>query len=248
MQTDAELYLRGSATLIASWAADANGSEGTAVKRERGVAAAVFPHEPERSVFNNALLDRWLSPHDRAHALDAMEAAYAKAGVGRFAAWVHESDAGMRQDIERRGYRLDTTTRAMGLVLSADHVPSPPHIDLAQPNWSEHLRLLGLPADFLARADPQAYAVAIARVDGVNASTAIAFDCDGDCGIYNVGTVEGARNRGLASAVTATLLRDAVARGCTTASLQATPMAERLYAALGFRDLGRILEYVPAGD
>jgi hypothetical protein len=25
-----------------------------------------------------------------------------------------------------------------------------------------------------------------------------------------------------------------------------TPIAERLYARLGFRDLGRILEYVPA--
>jgi hypothetical protein len=38
---------------------------------------------------------------------------------------------------------------------------------------------------------------------------------------------------------------DARARGCRTASLQSTPMAERVYAAVGFRDLGRILEYVP---
>jgi hypothetical protein len=38
-------------------------------------------------------------------------------------------------------------------------------------------------------------------------------------------------------------LRGALARGCETATVQATPMAERLYAALGFRDLGRILEY-----
>jgi predicted GNAT family acetyltransferase len=44
--------------------------------------------------------------------------------------------------------------------------------------------------------------------------------------------------------VTALLLHDALAAGCTTASLQA--MAERLYARLGFRDLGRILEYAPA--
>jgi predicted GNAT family acetyltransferase len=48
--------------------------------------------------------------------------------------------------------------------------------------------------------------------------------------------------------VTALLLHDAMARGCTTASLQATAMAERLYSRLGFRDLGRILEYVPAPD
>jgi hypothetical protein len=41
------------------------------------------------------------------------------------------------------------------------------------------------------------------------------------------------------------LLRDAVDRGCTTASLQSTPMAEGVYAAVGFRDLGRFIEYVP---
>ena len=46
----------------------------------------------------------------------------------------------------------------------------------------------------------------------------------------------------------AKVVHDAVARGCTTASLQATAMAERLYSRLGFRDLGRILEYVPAPD
>jgi hypothetical protein len=45
--------------------------------------------------------------------------------------------------------------------------------------------------------------------------------------------------------VTALLVHDARARGCQTASLQSTEMAQRMYAALGFRDLGRILEYVP---
>jgi hypothetical protein len=36
----------------------------------------------------------------------------------------------------------------------------------------------------------------------------------------------------------------AAARGCRTASLRSTEIAERVYAAVGFRDLGRILEYV----
>jgi len=73
----------------------------------------------------------------------------------------------------------------------------------------------------------------------------MAFDHHGDCGIYNVGTLEPFRRRGLATALTAVLLRDAVARGCLTASIQATPMAEGVYASLGFRDLGRYLEYTP---
>ena len=73
----------------------------------------------------------------------------------------------------------------------------------------------------------------------------MAFDHGGDCGIYNVGTLERARRRGLGTALTALQLHDALARGCRTASLQSTQMAERVYAAVGFRDLGRILEYVP---
>ena len=54
-----------------------------------------------------------------------------------------------------------------------------------------------------------------------------------------------ARRRGLGTALTARLAHDALERGCTTATLQSTPMAERLYAAVGFRDLGQIIEFGP---
>ena len=238
------LYQRGCATLLASWEAYARGGIGASVHRHVGVAAAVFPDEPERSVYNNALLDRHLSARERADALDAMEAVYAAAGVDRFAAWVHESDRAMRSDLDRRGYTLDTATRAMGLSLDGI-LPPRPRIDLAPPDWKEHLRIAGVPTGFLAAADPTAYHVLLARLDGETVATAMAFDLDGDCGIYNVGTLEHARRRGLAKALTTIQLHDARARGCKTASLQATPMAERLYATAGFRDLGRILEYVP---
>jgi predicted GNAT family acetyltransferase len=60
--------------------------------------------------------------------------------------------------------------------------------------------------------------------------------------VYNMSTREGARRRGLGAALTARVVHDAVARGCSTASLQSTAMAERIYAAVGFRDLGRFLE------
>ena len=76
--TDAELYLRGSDTLLASWEAYACGAPGAAVKRFPGVAAALFPDGPERAVYNNALLQRDLGPDGRSDALDAMETAYAR--------------------------------------------------------------------------------------------------------------------------------------------------------------------------
>ena len=75
-----DLYLRGADTLLASWEEYARGATGAVVRRSQGVAVAVFPNGPERAVFNNALLERDLAAAERAHALAAMEAAYAAAG------------------------------------------------------------------------------------------------------------------------------------------------------------------------
>ena len=245
--TDADLYIRGAQTVVASWEAIARGSRGAAVIRRAGVAAAVFPHEPERSVYNNALLDRGLAAAERAGTLAAMEAAYASAGVGRFAAWVHESDEAMRAELAARGYTIDTATRAMGMALGDLDVPRPA-IELAPVDWARYRRYLhrvGVPHGLLRGADPHAFHVLSARSDGEDVATAIAFDRDSDCGIYNVSTLERTRRRGIGTALTARHLHDAVARGCRTASIQSTAMAERIYAAVGFRDLGRFLEYVP---
>jgi GNAT superfamily N-acetyltransferase len=143
----------------------------------------------------------------------------------------------------RRGYAIDTSTRAMAVRLDEIGLP-PAHVDLAPPDWREHLRIAGVPPDFLAAADPEAYHILLGRLGGATVATALAFEFDGDCGIYNVGTVEHARRRGLATALTAIQLHAARARGCETASLQATPAAERLYGSIGFRDLGLLLEYV----
>jgi GNAT superfamily N-acetyltransferase len=242
---DTELYLRGAATLLASWEEYARGADRAAVHRLPGVAAAVFPADPERAVYNNALLARGLGAPARAAALEAMEAAYAAAGVDRFAAWVHESDEPLRADVEARGYGLDTTTRAMGMALAGDLRVPRPELDAGPAAWSDYVRLFDLPAGLVRGSDHAAFHVLVARAGGEAVSAALAFDHDRDCGIYNVGTLGHARRRGLGTAITALQLHDARERGCTTASIQSTPMAEGVYAAVGFRDLGRFLEYVP---
>jgi GNAT superfamily N-acetyltransferase len=150
----------------------------------------------------------------------------------------------MRGELERRGYTLDTTTRAMGMALDDIAVPRP-QIALGPAGWPEYLEMEHLAPDFLRTADHAAFHLLAARAGGEMVAAALAYDFGGDCGIYNVGTVEKARRRGLGTALTAAQAHDARARGCQTASLQSTPMAERVYAAVGFRDLGRILEYVP---
>jgi phage tail-like protein len=90
--------------------------------------------------------------------------------------------------------------------------------------------------------------VRLVRNGGRPVAASIAFDHDGDCGIFNVGTLEDARGRGYGTAVTAAQLRDGRVRGCVTATLQSTQMAERVYTRLGFQDLGRILEYRTGAD
>ncbi len=226
------------ATLVASWEEYARGAAGASVQRLAGVTAAVFPEGPERDVYNNAVLER-------AAAIDAMEAAYAAAGVERFAAWVHEGDTALQAELERRGYTLAETTRAMGMAID-ELAPSLPGIEVGRAGWAEYLRVDDLPPGLLTRVDPEAFHVVVGYLDGEAVAAGIAYDHGGDCGVYNVGTLERARRRGIGTAVTAALVRDARARGCETASLQSTPIAEGVYAAVGFRDLGRILEYGPA--
>jgi ribosomal protein S18 acetylase RimI-like enzyme len=239
------------ATLVASWEEYARGVDGASVLRLPGATAAVFAREPERSVYNNALLER-------AEAVAAMEAAYAEAGVERFAAWVHEGDSVLRAAIERRGYTVVEATLAMGTALDtaleatramatelAGVAPPRAEIEVTRAGWSEYLRVADLPAGLVAGVDPDAFRVVVGRLDGDVVAAGISYDHAGDCGIYNVVTREHARRRGIGTAITAALLHDARERGCQTASLQSTPVAERVYAAVGFRDLGRILEYAP---
>ena len=231
-----DLFRRGAETLVASWEAYARAAPGAAVHRAPGIAAAVFPDAPERDIYNNALVER-------PDALDEVESIYAAAGVTRFAAWVHDADDATRTAVATRGYGFDSSTRAMAMPLT-DLRPAALRIDVAPIDWSEHLTMFELSPALLA-GDMSAFHVLGVRVDGTTVASAIAFDHDGDCGIYNVGTLEPFRRRGLGGALTAVLLGDAVARGCTTASVQSTLMAEGVYSSVGFRDLGRYLEYVP---
>lgn len=242
--SDSDLFARGAETMLAAWEEYARGAADAAVRRLPGVTVGVFPCGPERAFYNNALLERGLDAADRADAVEAMEAAYAAGGVSHFAAWAHESDGAMKTDLEQRGYTLEETTRAMGMALNDIRLPRP-EIELVPAGWSEYLRASEFPPGLLGGADPARFHVLVAALDGQNVAVALAFDLGSDCGIYNVGTLEHARRHGLATALTAVALHDARDRGCETASIQSTEMAEGVYAAVGFRDLGRFLEYGP---
>jgi len=185
-----------------------------------------------------------LETEARAAMLAALEEEYVESGVDRYAVWVHEGDAELRDDLEERKYVVTESTRAMGMALNDLDVPRP-ELDVTAADWSDYVKLLGLGDDFQQYADPAAYVVRVARLDGQVAAVAMAFDHQGDCGIYNVTTLDHARRRGVGFSLTALMLHEARERGCITASLQSTPMAEGLYSRVGFRDLGRYLEHTP---
>jgi ribosomal protein S18 acetylase RimI-like enzyme len=244
--TDRVLYERMLGNLIASWEAYAEGAAGAALLRLGDAAVAIFPAGPERIVYNNAVLDRDLSGPAAGAAVRAVQAVYADAGVAEYALWVHESEAATVACLEQAGYHVDTSTRAMAMDLATIPVPRP-QIEEGPNEWQDYLRVLtdlGGPEGVLAGAEASAFQVRIATSEQQPDAAAIAYDHEGDCGIYNVGTLPHARRRGLGTALTALHLHDARDRGCTSASLQATPVAEGIYRAVGFRNLGRFIEYV----
>jgi ribosomal protein S18 acetylase RimI-like enzyme len=235
------------ATLIASWQRVAQGSEDASVERVHGATAGVFPAGPERGIYNNAVLDRGLNESAATEAVGAIGRLYAEAGVDRYAVWAHEPEAAAIAELVGCGFEVDTWTRAMAMPLEKMDA-APPRIALGPSEWAEHLRYLqaeGVPDGLLEGVDADAFHVLVARLDGENVATAIAYDHDGDCGIFNMGTLPNARRRGLGTALATLHAHRARERGCETVSLQSTEIAERVYACVGFRDLGRFIEYTP---
>ena len=89
----------------------------------------------------------------------------------------------------------------MGMTLD-DIRLARPDVEVTRADWSEHCRVGELPPDLLSPGDHAAFHILVARLDGENVATAIAFDLGTDCGIFNVGTLEHARRRGLGTALT----------------------------------------------
>jgi ribosomal protein S18 acetylase RimI-like enzyme len=242
--SDDSLYERMLTTLVGSWTRIAEGTPRAEVVQVGGGVVAVFPAGPERLFYNNAVLTRGLDAEQVRHVAAEIVARYQAAGVDRYAVWAHESDEAGNADMTDRGFHVDITTRAMAMSLDEIAVPFP-DIEMGPSDWDEYLRVTEIPEGTLAGVDRGAFHVLVARVHGENVAAGMAYDHEGDCGVFNLGTLNYARRRGVGTALTALHLYRARERGCTTASLQSTKEAQGVYSAVGFRDLGRFIEYVP---
>ena len=110
----------------------------------------------------------------------------------------------------------------------------------------------GMPADALSDLfertdvvldDPCVHMV-VARRDEKAVATAMIFESDGVASVQWVGTVTAERGQGLGALVTTAVTNLAFARGAASVSLQASPMGEPVYRALGYEPLYHYTEYV----
>jgi GNAT superfamily N-acetyltransferase len=236
------------ASLLAFWAGLARSSPGASVVRVEGIAVAVFPAPGEREVFNNAVAPRWTPL--AGSALAALTALYRAEGIELWQLWVHEEEHELARRAEAAGLVVDTSTLAMSMPLT--HLASGREVEQAldlvhSPAPADLRELIGNAERFLPLLRAAGAHVYLARCEGEPACCAAAFDHAGDCSIQMVVTVERFRRRGLATALVGHALRQARERGCISSSLQSTPMAEGMYAALGFRPLGRYVEWQHRG-
>lgn len=240
-------YERMRASLVGLWSDLARFSRGASAGQLDGGCAARFP-DPHGAVFNNCLLDRGCA--DPAAIVSSLRDHYSEAGIEDFAIWAHESESPSLGAIQAAGFVRSESTRAM--LVHLDQLPPRRHSRGSRGSLEvlttlapgEALELNSLPLDTLeAWPDDAIWYLGLEGDELV--SCALARDGDGDRSISFVATAGHRRGRGAANRVLGRMLSDALAAGCTTASLHATSAAEGLYRRAGFRDLGLLLEHRP---
>ena len=216
---------------------------GGTIVEEQGVLATVVPAAPDSPTLNavialGATLD---------HALvQELAGRYAHAAVHRWGVWTDGSKQPVVAVLEDCGMRMTSSSPGMGAGIDELHLngraPASPadlatvgHVnDLAYGNPDGRLErtLAPLPTGLL-----RAY-----RADhgGRPASVALALHHEQDCGISFVATAPHARRQGLATDVMGRVALDALEAGCTSTSLQATNLGEKLYTALGYRKVSEM--------
>jgi ribosomal protein S18 acetylase RimI-like enzyme len=213
-----------------------------AVLERNGLVASIVPSAPESPTLNAAVA---VEPDRAPEHLDELASRYAEAQVRRWGVWLDGSASLPALALTQAGMVVTSASPGMGAHIdrlqtssTTDTNPTPADLptvgrvnDLAYGNYDGRLErtLAPLPNGVL-----HGY-----RVDhhGEPAAVALALHHDGDCGVSFVATVPKARRRGLAAEVMRQALEQARKDGCTTTTLQATDVGERLYRALGYRHL-----------
>ncbi len=211
---------------------------GGAVVEEHGIVASFVPSAPDSPTLNAAIA---LEPSLDRRVLQALRDRYEQIGIRRWGVWTDGSKRAVIDALQDAGMRLTSSSPGMGAAIAElalnGRAPAGPsdlatvgHVnDLAYGNPDGRLERT------LAPLQPGLLRAYRADHDGRAASVALALHHGEDCGISFVATAPYARRMGLAADVMARVATDAREEGCTSTSLQATDLGEKLYRALGYR-------------
>ena len=203
-----------------------------------GLVASVVPNAPDSPTLNAAVA---LDPDKAAEHVEELARKYGNARVRRWGLWLDGGASLAAQALTQAGFVVTAASPGMGAVIDrriekdelqeADLATVGRVNDVAYGNYDGRLErtLQPLPNGAL-----HGYK---ADLDGRPAAAALALHHGDDCGISFVATVPKARRKGLATNVMRQALHEARSNGCTTTTLQATDVGERLYTALGYRRL-----------
>lgn len=213
----------------------------------QGVAAAVVPSVPQRSIINSVT---YADAAALADALEDVAHAYEQAGVVAWTVWAPEDDEAAAEVLAAAGHSLDGRPAAMSLELADFEVP-----DLGDLDWDSEAN-----AAEIGELNDRAYGWSVggaaqgfrdlkagptthmyrARVDGRTASVAIVIDTDDEASVVIVATDPELRGRGLSTRLMGAALVEARDRGMRTSSLQASAAGEPVYRRLGYQSFGRM--------
>jgi ribosomal protein S18 acetylase RimI-like enzyme len=210
-----------------------------AVIERPGVIASVVPTAPDSPTLNAAVA---IVPDEATEHLDELRSRYEEAKVRRWGVWLDGRASLAAQRLTQAGMVVTAASPGMGARIEhlgtdgdratrADLTTVGQVNDLAYGNYDARLErtLKPLPNGVL-----HGY-----RVDhnGRPAAVALALHHNQDAGISFVATIPKARRKGLATTVMRQALQEAAKQGCTTTTLQATDVGEKLYINLGYRHL-----------
>jgi ribosomal protein S18 acetylase RimI-like enzyme len=211
---------------------------GTVLKRE-GLVASIVPNAPDSPTLNAAVA---IEPDQAPTCIGELSERYNDARVRRWGVWLDGRASLAAQALTQAGMVVTSASPGMGAhiddLAATDDTPIEADLetvgrinDLAYGNYDGRLErtLRPLPNGIL-----HGYRV---DHDGGPAAVALALHHHEDCGISFVATIPKARRQGLARRVMRQALKQASRDGCTTTTLQATDVGERLYTSLGYRHL-----------
>jgi ribosomal protein S18 acetylase RimI-like enzyme len=222
---------------------------GARLEQRTGYRLVVCPSMPFPGL--NGL---WLDGPDESIGAQEIARAIAEVEAEALPAWIEfRADDVPASEATAREIGFIAEEMTPGMVLRRDEfiVTPPPAVEIVRVRDTERLAVAaevaaagfeappGIVADLFGPdiAASPGYSFYLAEVDGMPVSTATAWHGVDGVGIFNVATPPAHRGRGYGRAVTARAVEDGFEAGADLAWLQASPLGEPLYHAMGFRSV-----------